>query len=390
MIAFPLLAAPLGRRAALLAAVFLAISPVAVAYSRLGWDPSGSPLLTLVAIGCALHDKPVAAVLSLAIAYLVHPTNIFVAPVVAAAWAPHAVARYRQATDEHRARLVRIAVAGVIIAIPIGVWALIRIAANPETPLPSVSMVIDRMFSPAMWLGRMWGAAGLLSGITSAVYIGGPLSSTVVGGATAIAAAALLLPVAFGWRAFRDHRHALWLLAGLTVTFAGFHIVAVPAALNPGLERYALFLLVPLVIVTAVGHRRVDQHADDPGHADSRGFRDVDVGGADRWVFRSAGDARRRISRDVSNRRERAEAGGVQLHRRQQRRRTDHGDRRGLVDVLVAALLRRRGWPHSRRAGAVGIDSRRGSSGRLDRSARACHRRARSWWRLPGASGLQR
>ena len=252
LIAFPLLAAPLGRRAALLAAVFLAISPVAVVYSRLGWDPSGSPLVTLIAIGCALRDKPVAALLALALAYLVHPTNIFVAPVIAGAWAPHAIARYRQATDDHRARLGRIAAAGVIVAIPIGVWALIRVAANPETPLPSVSMVIDRTFSPTLWISRMWGAAGLLSGITSAVYVGGPLSSSVGGGVTAIAAAALLLPVAFGWRAFRAHRHAAWLLAGLAVTFAGFHIVAVPAALNPGLERYALFLLVPLVIVTAV------------------------------------------------------------------------------------------------------------------------------------------
>ncbi len=252
VIAFPLLAGPLGRRAALLIAVFLAVSPVAVAYSRLGWDPSGSPLLTLIAIGCALRDRPGAALLSLAIAYLVHPTNIFAAPMIAAAWAPHAIARYRRTTDEHRARLARIAVAGVIVAIPIGVWALIRIAANPETPLPSVSMVIDRLLSPALWIGRMWGAAALLSGVTSAVYVAGPLPDAIVNGATTIAAAALLVPVAFGWRAFRNHRHAMWLLAGAVATFAGFHIVAVPAALNPGLERYALFLLVPLVIVAAV------------------------------------------------------------------------------------------------------------------------------------------
>jgi hypothetical protein len=252
VIAFPLLAGPLGRRAALLTAVFLALSPVAVVYSRLGWDPSGSPLVTLVAIGCALHDKPVLAMFSFAVAYLVHPTNIFVAPAVAAAWAPHAIARYRQATDGQRARLVRAAAASAIIAIPIGVWALVRIAGNPDTPLPSVSMVIDRLFSPALWLGRMWGAAGLLSGITSVVYVGGPLSLPVVEGAAGIGAAALLLPVAFGRRALRQHRHAVWLLVGVVVTFAGFHVVAVPAALTPGLERYALFLLVPLVIVTAV------------------------------------------------------------------------------------------------------------------------------------------
>ena len=251
-IAFPLLAPSLGRRAALLAAVFLAISPVAVVYSRLGWDPSGSPLVTLLAIGCALSDRPVAAGLSLAIAYLVHPTNIFVAPMVASAWAPHAIKRYRQATDTQRARLARFAMAGAIVAIPVGAWALLRIAANPETPLPSISMVLERVFSPAMWISRAWGAAGLLSGITSAVYVGGPLPSGLVFAATAFGAAALLLPIGLGWRAFRAHAHGVWLLAGLIVTFAGFHIVAVPGALNPGLERYALFLLVPLVIVAAV------------------------------------------------------------------------------------------------------------------------------------------
>jgi hypothetical protein len=252
VIAFPLLVKPLGQRAAMLTTVFLAISPVAVVYSRLGWDPSGSPLVTLVAIGCALRDKPAAALLSLAIAYLVHPTNIFVAPMVAAAWAPHAIGRYRQATDTQRARLARVAIAGAIVAIPVGVWALLRIAANPETPLPSIRMVIERVFSPAMWIGRAWGVAGLVSGITSAVYVGGPPPPASVNGATAVGAAALLLPIVLGWRAFRAHTHGSWLLAGLLVTFAGFHVVAVPGALDPGLERYALFLIVPLVIVTAV------------------------------------------------------------------------------------------------------------------------------------------
>ena len=63
----------------------------------------------------------------------------------------------------------------------------------------------------------------------------------------AIALAALII----GWPRLRAHRHASWLLAGIVIAFAGFHVVAMDAALLPTSERYGVFMLVPLVIAIA-------------------------------------------------------------------------------------------------------------------------------------------
>ncbi len=93
VLAYPLLAKPLGRRAAQFAVMLLAFSPAAVAYSRFGWDPSGTPFISLLAIGLALRDRPVMAVLSLLLAFVVHPTNVFLSPIVVMAWGPHAAKR---------------------------------------------------------------------------------------------------------------------------------------------------------------------------------------------------------------------------------------------------------------------------------------------------------
>jgi hypothetical protein len=248
-IANPLLGRPLGQRAAFIAALLLAVSPTAVAYSRFGWDPSGTPLLSLLAIGLALRDLPVAALVTFVFAYLVHPTNVFLAPVIAAAWAPHALDRYRRSSAQNQGRLIRLGVAGIILAIPLGAWALVRVANNPNTMLPSIGMVFERVFSPFSWLGRLGGAMQLLSGTTTATHISGALPMAA---ASALPAVILLSAMVFGWKAFRAKRHAMWLLGGSVVAFAGFHVVAMPSALHPGFERYALFLLVPLIVLTAM------------------------------------------------------------------------------------------------------------------------------------------
>jgi hypothetical protein len=252
LLAYPLLRGPLGRRAAVLTTLLLAISPTAIAYARLGWDPSDTPLLTLLAIGAALNDRPILALVSIALGFLVHPTNVFVLPVVAGAWAPYAIDRYRRAPSASRRRIIQLTAAATVVAIPLAVMALVRIAANPGTPLPSVRMVIGRISSPGLWSERLWQTVNLLSGVTASVDTSGPLPLAAAVAATAITALTLTLGLVIGWPAFRASRHGGWFLAGVGATFAGFHIVALPGALQPGLERYALFLLVPLVILTAI------------------------------------------------------------------------------------------------------------------------------------------
>jgi hypothetical protein len=252
-IAYPLLVKPLGRRSAYFTVMLLALSPAAVAYSRFGWDPSGTPFVSVLAIGLALGDRPVLAVLGLLLAFLVHPTNVFLAPIVGAAWGPHAVERYRRLSPVAQRRAQYAAAVIALVAVAVGWRLLISIAANPQTSLPSAATVVARLFSVAAWGELAIGITGLFSGVTTMTFIGGPLPLPAVIIGNLVAAFALVLPLAIGWRAFRAGTHAVWLLAGIIVSLAIFHAVAGPPALQPGLERYALFVLVPLVIVCATG-----------------------------------------------------------------------------------------------------------------------------------------
>ena len=253
LIAYPLLAKPLGRRTAHFTVMLLALSPAAVAYSRFGWDPSGTPFVSLLAIGLALGDRPVLALLGLLLAFVVHPTNVFLSPIVAAAWGPHAVERYRRLSPAAQRRVQYAAGAIALVAVPVGWRLLNNVAANPQTSLPPAATVVARLFSGTAWGELAVGITGLFSGVTTTSFIGGPLPWPAVIIGNLVAAFALVVPLAIGWRTFRARAHAVWLLAGIIVSLAIFHAVAGPPALQPGLERYALFVLVPLIIVCAMG-----------------------------------------------------------------------------------------------------------------------------------------
>ena len=82
----------LGRRMATISTLILAVLPIDIAYSRLAWDASQSLLVTLPAIYGPLLAiaEPRRKVLwstlglaALALAIIVHPTNLFVGPIVA-------------------------------------------------------------------------------------------------------------------------------------------------------------------------------------------------------------------------------------------------------------------------------------------------------------------
>lgn len=251
-LAYPLLAGPLGHRVAILVALMLAIAPAPVAYSRLGWDPSGTPLMTLLAMAAALANRPLAALIATALAYLVHPTNIFIVPIVVAAWAPHAVDRYDAADTATRTRLKALAITAAVAAIPIALWMVMRIANNPDTTLPSVSMVIDRVTSPWRWAERAWGFINLTSGVSTVAHVAAPVRAPVSIAANAAMALLFTMGVAAGWRSIRTPRYGRWLLGGMLAAFVAFHIVAMDLALHPTLERYGLFMLVPMLIVVAM------------------------------------------------------------------------------------------------------------------------------------------
>lgn len=251
-LAYPLLRGPLGGRTAAAVSLLLAVSPTAVAYSRLGWDPSGTPFLAIVGIGCALHNRPLLALASLAFAYLIHPTNIFLAPMVGAAWLPHATKHYALMDDKARrqARIVGLLV--LVVAIPSALIVLAKAAGNPDTPLPSMRVAFHRVVSPSEWFARLSGILGLLSGTTAIRDITRPLSPAVIVSANAAIGSLMVVAFTIGWPRTRASKVSVAVLAGCLASFATLHVIAFPNALEPGFERYGLSLLVPLTIAAAV------------------------------------------------------------------------------------------------------------------------------------------
>lgn len=251
VLAYPLLARPLGSRAAALATLLLTVAPTALVYARFGWDPSGTPLVTLVALALALRDRPISAAAAGVLAFLVHPTNVFLGPMLLAAWAPHAIRRYRGAPEPLRRRLLVAGSLLAVIALPLG--AALTVAVARMGRLPSLEMVTERVTSAEAWFRSGLSLVRLLSGVTATTYVAGPMPAPVpvMADIVTVVMLATAIIAALGSRASTPH--ARWLAIGLGVTVLMFHVVAGPVALEPGLERYAMALLVPMCLAAAAG-----------------------------------------------------------------------------------------------------------------------------------------
>jgi hypothetical protein len=252
LLAYPLLRRPLGARCALMVTAVLAVSTAAVGQSRLGWDPSGTVFFSLLAVGLALQGRVLLAAAAGVAAVVVHPTNVFLAPMAASAWAPHGWSRLRQ-TSRRTQRLVAGAAAIGLVIGPVAAFVPARALAHRGL-LPSIEMVLDRALSPAHWIGSAWGLVQLAAGVRTAESIAGPVSSPAGAVATVFIVlaitAAVALPVVR-----RDDRlpWAWWLAGGVVTSAAAFHIIAGERGLNPGLERYAMSFVAPLSILVALG-----------------------------------------------------------------------------------------------------------------------------------------
>lgn len=253
LLTYPVLAGPAGRRAALYATLLVAASPALVAQARIGWDPSGTPFFSLLLIGFAMRDRPLLAALSGAAALMVHPTNVFAAPMGAAAWAPHAWRRYNEASPRRRRWILLVGAVVVAASVPV---VLARARAWAQSGhLSSIEMVVDRIASPGSWTERGAGIVRLFSGVTSATYVAGPVPDALRVWTDVFMIGALVLPIALGWRAFRGGSASwgTWTLGGLIAGFVLFHVAAGSSALEPGFERYALCFIVPLSLLCAFG-----------------------------------------------------------------------------------------------------------------------------------------
>lgn len=232
-----------GAAAAASAALLMACFPINIAYARLGWDPSHSPLLVLAAAYAAFAGRKLLCALLFALAITNHPSAVFVAPFLTLGFLGFAVRRHglRQALG-HSAQQAAL----LLLAILLGV------ALSPGTThYLSAARSLVRLFDLSAWIefAQMFGR--LLSGDTVYSYVAGeglgaarPWADWAVAfGMVAVLAAAVL-----GLRQRWDWPTA-GLLAGWLVSLALLYLVAGLWVMSPNLERFA-FPMVPLTALT--------------------------------------------------------------------------------------------------------------------------------------------
>lgn len=252
------------RETAVISTLLLAVLPINIAYSRFAWDASQSllatlPVLYLPLIAVRYPERfarfALLAVVAIAAAVLVHPTNIFGAPlvVVAAAYTKRSDLRLfaERCTRETKLKTLLVGVAMVSIG---AAW-LARTSLSP---------ICLRMFSlrDIILAGKL--VLQLLSGSTIYRFISGSvdgpgrtLGDSFVDAALIDSAALIVVGVAlyrFLQRLkFKEDPCDLVLASGTGLVFVGFYLVAGPQALAPHFERYAICLVAPSIVVIARG-----------------------------------------------------------------------------------------------------------------------------------------
>lgn len=245
-LAWLLLRKPLGTEVAFVVAFVLCVLPVTIAYSRFGWYPSQSPLAALLLLAAALRNRPVWVFLAFAACLLVHPVNLFLAPLAVAVLGAHLLVPAAE-----RRRIVGRVAAGMAAVVVCAVAGQLLVE---RTSLLHVAGVLKRVGNPEAWKSFVLGVGRLLSGSTTYAYIAGPAEAFNDPLRDWVFWAVFTPSVIAGGVILVRRRRALEisLVAGtLACLLLGF-VVGGKRIVQPSFERYALWMVVPLVSSWAV------------------------------------------------------------------------------------------------------------------------------------------
>jgi hypothetical protein len=229
----------LDRTTAAIAAIVLAVLPIMIGYSRFGWDASQTPLFSLLALLCALRGWGIGLAVLFVPLLLVHPTNVFLLPIVLMPWAVVLLRCWRECPGSRW----RIA-AGSLASAAILVGAIVRLVPMSRRS----GSVLARLTDLGQWQVFLTHVGRLFSGVSLYKYIVQPDLSDAVSrlhdGAFWLLAATVSL--AGGYRLARGrHWERLALCAGFGLGVLVLDLVAGPGAIAPSIERYGMFLVVP-------------------------------------------------------------------------------------------------------------------------------------------------
>ena len=246
-----------GPKTAAVTTVALAVLPVTIAYSRFAWDASQSVLFTLPVLylplaAWRLPDRQwrflAIAAIALVACVVVHPTNVFAAPLLVVPGILLAVAALRERFSVVSAGLKTVAC----------LLAAITIAGVAIAGIPWWRPAVRRLVSPEQFIEFARLFVELFSGVTIYRFVSATMLDAQHVELMIVQTVSILAIVAIGWGLYRklgaggDQLDRV-LVAGFLITVAGFYLVAGPTALRPHYERYAQCLMAGGVLIVARG-----------------------------------------------------------------------------------------------------------------------------------------
>lgn len=235
---------------AIISTILLTVLPITIAYSRFAWDASQTPLASVLVIyACLAANRPILkGCLALAAAIVVHPTNLFLLPIaVATVGGACSSNRVRQAFQPDPCQ-----------AKSLTYQFLERIRTDRRIAFVSVVVATAAVFlvrEPSEMEAFLGNLLRLFSGSTVYEFISGGVRAsgvTLADLATLAAFFAASVGMASRIRQAGDPRDAR-LVWGTLAALVAFFVVAGPRGVQPHLERYAMWCIVPVVLIVARG-----------------------------------------------------------------------------------------------------------------------------------------
>lgn len=241
------------RQTGLLTVLLLACLPTAIVYSRLGWDPCQVILVGLLCLYFVFERRLLGAIAALVIGLLIHPTNIFLVPILLGPVVAEQLVRWRQAGTAGVG--LRTMASGLGLAVAVGVaLALVLWVVPADVWLRGgVAAMFERLVRPSDWSDFALALADLFTGTSVYRHVAGPppSGSVIVArvGLAVVMAGLLLLGIPRLVR--RGDWPILGMLGGLAASLVGFFVVAGPGKMAAGWEWYGLFAVAPAVLGAA-------------------------------------------------------------------------------------------------------------------------------------------